>query len=69
MQARPVHARKRLAQLQHQRLLGLVHGKKTLIADHDEHQSHKSKHQGIFAHYFFSSVLGEAGAPRPGRVR
>ena len=69
MQARPVHARKRFAQLQYQSLLGLVNGKKSLGNNDKQYQSNKNQHQRIFTHYFFSSVLGEAGAPRPGKVR
>ena len=72
MQARPVHFRKRLAQLKNQGFLGLMHGEEALTRQSQDRKGHDNQKQRILAHYFFSTAcgaLGVWGALRLGRGR
>ena len=67
MQAGPVDLGQGVAQLEHQGLLGLVHGEAALGHENGQHQQQDTVKKGILGHYFFSEGrTPKAGVPGRG---
>ena len=60
MQTRAVHIRKRIAQLQHQGFLGLMHGKEALASQSQDHKDQNDQKQRIVTHISVSPQASDS---------